>query len=94
MNNREARQAQTELELGVLSPIITGAGVRRIMAEHETEYESPEDREYAVRRLEAEERRSEPTPIQERRQRLQQRIIDNAVLESPHRHYFVRKPGL
>jgi hypothetical protein len=88
MNNIESEAIHTEEGLGVLGPVINGADLARIQARVDAEVRYDEER------LEAEERRAEPTPLEERRRRVQQRIIDNAVLESPHRHYFVRKPGL
>ena len=91
MNNIESRPVQTEEQLGVLGPVVTEAGLRRKLAEVDAEVT---EREYNEKRLEAEERRAESPTLAERRQRLQQRIIDNAVLESPHRNYFVRRPGL
>lgn len=84
MNNRESRPVQIEEELGVLGPPVTQADLERIQAKVDTE---ATEKQY---RLEAEQQRTEPQALAERRQRLQQRIIDNTVLESPHRRYFVR----
>jgi|GEM_PF-7122475 len=88
MNNMESGQVEIEEQLGVLGPAVSEADLNRIQARVDAEVA------YDQRRLEAEERRAESSTLVERRQRLQQRIIDNAVLESPHRHYFVRRPGL
>lgn len=91
MSNIESRPVQTEVQLGVLNPEVTEADLQRILPKVDAEVT---EREYNENRLAAEERRAEPSTLADRRRRLQQRIIDNAVLESPHRHYFVRKPGL
>lgn len=85
---------QKEEELGVLGPPVSEVDLKRIMKIAEQEVESEEEKAYNQKRFELEERRADRLPLEERRQRLQQRIIDNAMYESPHRHYFVRNPGL
>jgi hypothetical protein len=90
-NNRELRPPQTEIQLGVCGPQVSDAQLKRIQAEVDAEVT---EKEYNQARLEIEERRAVPAALIGRRRRMQQRIIDNVILESPHRHYFVRKPGL
>lgn len=90
-HNQGLRPVQTEIQLGVCGPEVSDAELKRIQERVDAEVSV---NEYNQERLEAEEQRGEPLPIAERRQRLRQRIIDNVVFESPHRHYFVRQPGL